>query len=178
MCLIVLGCYKKNSSANSMQLLPTARSFGDTVIISFKTVRHITSTVRGFSESLSLSVWQLYVAYGKQHHIIRRRLKMTGFVSSSSNGSTRAASTWKQCAGIFWEHSTRLCAKQWVRSNGDTGHRLEIKRHLRVFLHTGTLTLIGCKVERRQQNNEARLLWNVALLHGCSRKCFSFRFVF
>lgn len=178
MCWAVTKNPPKNSSANSMQLLPTARSFGDAVIISFKTVRHITSTVRGFSESLSLSVWQLYVAYGKQHHIIRRRLKMTGFVSSSSNGSTRAASTWKQCAGIFCEHSTRSCAKQSVRSNGDTGHRLETKRHLRVFLHTGTLTLIGCKVERRQQNNEARLLWNEALLHGCSRKCFSFRFVF
>lgn len=47
----------------------------NTVIISFKTVCHITSTVRGFSRSLSLSVWQLYVAYGKQHHIISRRLK-------------------------------------------------------------------------------------------------------
>lgn len=54
--------------------LPTARSFGDTVIFSFKTVRHITSSVRGFSESLSLSVWQLHVAFGKQHHIISRRL--------------------------------------------------------------------------------------------------------
>lgn len=47
----------------------------NTVIISFKTVCHITSTVRGFSQSLSLSVWQLYVAYGKQHLIISRRLK-------------------------------------------------------------------------------------------------------
>lgn len=40
-----------------------------------KTVCHITSTVRGFRGSLSLSVWQLYVAYGKQHHIISTRLK-------------------------------------------------------------------------------------------------------
>lgn len=36
---------------------------------------HITSNIRGFSRSLSLSVWQLYVAYGKHHHIISRRLK-------------------------------------------------------------------------------------------------------
>lgn len=144
-----------HSSANSMQLLPTARSFGDTVIISFKTVRHITSTVRGFSESLSLSVWQLYVAYGKQHHIISKRLKMTGFMSSSSNGSTRAASTWKQCCSVNIQHI--YVQNNWYSQMTTQATDL-IKCYLRVFLHIGTLTLIGCKVERRQQNNEARLL--------------------
>lgn len=62
------------NSANSLKLCQPVKSFINTVIISFKTVCHITSTVRGFSWSLSLSVWKLYVAYGKRHHIIGKRL--------------------------------------------------------------------------------------------------------
>lgn len=70
--LIVFGSAQL-SQLNSASL--SATSFMNTVILPIKTVCHITSNIRGFSCSLSLSVWQLHVAYGKQHHIISSRLR-------------------------------------------------------------------------------------------------------
>lgn len=64
---------------------PTSAQFGfncadlsQTVIVSFKRARHITSIVRGFGGSLSLTVWQPDVAYGNSRRVTVENLPEEG----------------------------------------------------------------------------------------------------